>query len=96
MFFKYYNYLQLTYTNNIINKNKIMSEIDYNSIKRKIENLTCVEHKKNPVFINTTNGFEIHACCDKFRNEVGEKAKEMFFYETQKLLEKPLKNIFKN
>jgi len=72
-----------------------MSELDYNSIKRKIENQTCLEHHKNPRFIKTTKGFEIKACCESFRSELVEKSKKIIADETKKSIEKMMKNIFK-
>lgn len=34
-----------------------MSDLDYNSIKRKIESQKCSEHNKNPQFIKTSKVF---------------------------------------
>lgn len=72
-----------------------MSELDYNSIKRKIENQTCTEHKMNPKFIKTLKGFEITACCESFRSELVEKSRKIMTDETKKTIENMIKNIFK-
>ncbi|MEE6127864.1 hypothetical protein V2E39_10760 [Chryseobacterium arthrosphaerae] len=72
-----------------------MSELDYNSIKRKIENESCSEHNKHPQFIKTFKGFEIKACCENFRSQLVEKSKKIVAEETKKTIENMMKNIFK-
>lgn len=72
-----------------------MSDLDYNSIKRKIENQKCSEHNKNPQFIKTSKGFEIKACCENFRSELVKKSEKIITEETKKSIEKMMKNILK-
>lgn len=72
-----------------------MSDLDYSSIKRKIENQKCSEHNKNPQFIKTIKGFEIKACCENFRRDIIKRSERIIAEETQKAIEKMMKNIFK-
>lgn len=72
-----------------------MNELDYNSIKRKIESQKCTEHNQNPQFIKTSKGFEIKACCENFRSQLVKKAEKIIADETQKAIEKMMKNILK-
>ncbi|SHE92320.1 hypothetical protein [Chryseobacterium takakiae] len=68
-----------------------MNELDYNSIKRKIESQKCAEHNQNPQFIKTSKGFEIKACCENFRSQLVKKAEKIIADETQKAIEKMMK-----
>ena len=72
-----------------------MDDLDYSSIKRKIENQKCQEHYENPKFIKTSKGFEIKACCEKFRTEIIKKSEKIIAEETKKAIEKMMKNIFR-
>lgn len=72
-----------------------MNELNYSSIKRKIESKLCNEHRTHPQFIKTSKGFEIKACCDKFRNELVKESEKFIGEETQKAIEKMMKNILK-
>lgn len=72
-----------------------MSDLNYNSIKRKIESQKCSEHNKNPEFIKTLKGFEIKACCENFRSDLVKKSEKIIAEETKKSIEKMMKNIFK-
>ncbi|MDF2552267.1 MAG: hypothetical protein K0R77_1542 [Chryseobacterium sp.] len=72
-----------------------MNDLDYNSIKRKIETQKCSEHHKNPQFIKTSKGFEIKACCENFRSELVKKSEKIISEETKNSIEKMMKNIFK-
>jgi len=72
-----------------------MSDLDYNSIKRKIESQKCSEHNENPEFRKTSKGFEIKACCENFRSELIQKSEKIIAEETKKSIEKMMKNIFK-
>ncbi len=72
-----------------------MSDLDYNSIKRKIESQKCSEHNNNPQFIKTSKGFEIKACCENFRSELVKRSEKIIAEETKKSIEKMMKNIFK-
>lgn len=72
-----------------------MSDLDYNSIKRKIESQKCSEHNKNPQFIKTSKGFQIKACCENFRSELVNESEKIIAEETKKAIEKMMKNIFK-
>lgn len=72
-----------------------MTDLDYNSIKRKIESQKCSEHNKNPEFIKTSKRFEIKACCENFRGELVKKSEKIIAEETKKSIEKMMKNIFK-
>jgi hypothetical protein len=72
-----------------------MSDLDYNSIKRKIESQKCPEHNETPEFIKTSKGFQIKACCENFRSELIKKSEKIIAEETKKAIEKMMKNIFK-
>lgn len=72
-----------------------MNELDYNSIKRKIEIQKCPEHKEHPKFIKNSKGFEIKACCENFRSQLITKSEKVIAEETEKALEKIMKGIFK-
>lgn len=72
-----------------------MNELDYNSIKRKIESQKCPEHDEHPQFIKTSKGFEIKACCENFRSQLVKNSEKIIADEAQKAIEKMMKNIFK-
>jgi hypothetical protein len=52
-------------------------------------------HNLHPELIKTDEGFGIKACCEPFREKMVEKSGKMIEEETQKILEKMLKNMFK-
>jgi peptidyl-prolyl cis/trans isomerase len=72
-----------------------MSSINYSNIKSRIERYSCPEHRERPKFTITSDGFTITACCEKFRTSLINEAKSAVEEETQKAIEKMLKNAFK-
>lgn len=69
--------------------------LDYNSIKRKIESESCNEHHQKAVFTKTVKGFTIKACCKNFEKTIAKKAEQIVAQETKKVLEASLKKMFK-
>ncbi|MCX8523156.1 hypothetical protein OF897_04370 [Chryseobacterium formosus] len=72
-----------------------MSDLDYNSIKRKIESQKCSEHNKNPQFMKTSKGFDIKTCCENFRSELVKISERLIVEETQKAIDQVMRNAFK-
>ncbi|GEJ43710.1 MULTISPECIES: hypothetical protein [unclassified Chryseobacterium] len=72
-----------------------MFDLNYDWIKKEIESEVCDEHSLHPELIKTDEGFGIKACCEPFREKMVEKSGKMIEEETQKILEKMLKNMFK-
>lgn len=72
-----------------------MLDLNYDGIKKEIESEVCETHNLHPELIKTDEGFGIKACCEPFREKMVEKSGKMIEEETQKILEKMLKNMFK-
>lgn len=71
-------------------------DIDYNSIKRKIENEKCTEHNQNAEFIKTKKGFKIKTiCCENFEKKMIKKGESLLTEETENAIDKMIKNMFK-
>jgi len=70
-------------------------DLDFQSIKIRIEEDECPVHKKHPVFIQTSEGFKYETCCDKFGQVTKEKATAILQDETRRAMQKAAKNIFK-
>ena len=68
-----------------------MSALDYSAIKRKVESKLCPLHNQYPKFSKTTTGFEITACCSRFKGDLEKIVSD----ETEKSVHNMLKNIFK-
>lgn len=66
----------ILYIHTINFKIKIMS-LDYNSIKRKIESVSCRQHHERAVFTKTAKGFTVKACCAEFEKIISKKAEEI-------------------
>ncbi|PWN71167.1 hypothetical protein C1631_000665 [Chryseobacterium phosphatilyticum] len=72
-----------------------MFDLDYTLIKQEIESEICKEHDLHPEFVKTDEGFGIKACCDPFRIELVQKSEKMIEEQTEKLLDKIMKDMFK-
>ncbi len=72
-----------------------MENIDYNSVKRKIERERCSKHNKHPKFEKTSKGFNISACCEEFRSKMLKKTETIMAEETKSAVEKMLKKSFR-
>lgn len=72
-----------------------MEGLDYNSIKRKIENETCPQCNKKPKFEKTSKGFQVDTCCEVFDKIITDKSKKIVEEETKKAIDKMFKNGFK-
>ena len=72
-----------------------MENIDYNSVKRKIERERCTKHNENPKFEKTSKGFNISACCEEFRSKMLKKTEKIMAEETKLAVEKMLKKAFR-
>ncbi|MET3036790.1 hypothetical protein ABXT08_11840 [Chryseobacterium sp. NRRL B-14859] len=72
-----------------------MFDLNYELIKQEIESETCKEHGLHPEFVKTEEGFGIKACCDPFRLELVQKSENMIEEQTEKLLDKIMKDMFK-
>lgn len=70
-------------------------ELDYSSIKRKIQNETCRQHGVKAKFDITNSGFSIDACCEVFINKLTIKAEKLIAEETESVVDKMLRNVFK-
>ncbi len=72
-----------------------MENIDYASVKRKIEREKCFKHNKYPKFEKTTKGFNISACCEEFQTEIVKKTEKIIAEETKSAIEKMMKKAFR-
>ncbi|GEM52647.1 hypothetical protein F0358_14355 [Empedobacter brevis] len=71
-----------------------MNDLNYDSIKNKIESEVCPIHQKNAVFVKTTESFNIAACCEDFKTEMIEKSNYIVAEETKKNIDNILKKAF--
>jgi hypothetical protein len=71
-----------------------MFDLDYDIIKQEIESDVCKEHGLYPEFVKTDEGFGIKACCDPFRIELVQSLRKMIEEQTEKLLDKIMKDMF--
>ena len=72
-----------------------MDNIDFNSIKRKIEKDRCNKHNEHPKFEKTSKGFNITACCEEYRSKILKKTEVIVAEETKLAVEKMLKKSFR-
>ena len=72
-----------------------MENIDYNSVKRKIENEQCETHNQHPKFEKMDSKINISTCCEDFHLKMQEKAKIIMTKETTLTIENMLKEIFR-
>jgi hypothetical protein len=72
-----------------------MENIDFNSIKRKIEKEKCSKHNQHPKVEKTAKGFNILACCEYFRSQMTKKMEKVMAEEIKSSIEKMLKKSFK-
>ena len=72
-----------------------MNNIDFNLVKRKLENEKCKKHKQHPKVKKTTKGFNISACCEDFRDQMTKKMEKVMAEEIKSSLDKMFKNAFK-
>ncbi|QIY90195.1 hypothetical protein [Chryseobacterium gallinarum] len=72
-----------------------MFDLNYDVIKQEIESEICGEHGIHPEFIKTEEGFGIKACCDPFRMALVQKSEKSIEEQTEKLLNKIMKDMFK-
>lgn len=79
----------------ILLKIKNIKNIDYASVKRKIQSEKCKVHNEHPRFKKTQKGFDISACCTHFRSEMLKRTKTVMTEETKSALEKMIKKAFK-
>jgi hypothetical protein len=69
-------------------------ELDYSSIKRKIESETCRQHGLRAKFEMANSGFSINACCEIFANKLTVKAEKLIAEENETIVDKMLRNAF--
>nr|WP_315027727.1 hypothetical protein [uncultured Chryseobacterium sp.] len=72
-----------------------MFDLDYSVIKQEIESEVCEEHAKHPEFVKTEEGFGIKTCCDPFRMKLVQKSEKMIEDQTERILDKIMKDMFK-
>lgn len=72
-----------------------MENIDYNSVKRKIEKERCLLHNEHPKFEKTHNGFNITACCEEFRSKMIQRSESIMADETKLAIDKMMRKAFR-
>lgn len=72
-----------------------MENIDYNSVKRKVERELCVIHNQHPKFERTNNGFNISACCEAFQSKIVKKTETIMADEIEVAIDKMLTKAFR-
>lgn len=65
--------------------------MNLSSIKPQLERMSCSEHKDHPTITIKGDSLSISCCCQKFKDQIGQRAKELIAEQVQKEIAGALK-----